>query len=357
MKIHQLASSLSFGDAITNHTLELDKALNEWGFETHIFSETIDDNILKTKCQIDKNYMNYMQSKDDLLIFHYSVYCENINLYKKSNNLKIFEYHNITPPNYFQGYDDYLSQICKYGREELKYLTECNFCVGDSEYNRLELVKNGFNEKKSDVLPIFLHYNDYESVDLNNVLLDHFNDDYVNIIFVGRIAPNKKIEDVIKIFYMYHNINPKSRLFLIGTKFLKIYNNQLKALIDNLKLQNVYLTDKVSLSDLKTYYEIADIYLCMSEHEGFAVPLIESMYFGIPIVAYNSTAIPYTMENSGILVNQKKYFEIAELINIIVEDKKLINQIILKQNERLRYFDQENVKRKLKNIIERVLAS
>ena len=193
MRIHQLNSCLAFGDAITNHTLEIDKALREWGFETHIFSETIDDKNLKKICQIDKNYKKFMQSKDDVLLFHYSVYCENINLYKDSNNLKIFEYHNITPANFFRVYDEYLWQICKRGREELKSLTECNLCVGDSEYNRLELVENGFNDKKSEVLPIFLHYNEYESVELNNKLYEQFYDDYTNIIFVGRIAPNKKI--------------------------------------------------------------------------------------------------------------------------------------------------------------------
>ncbi len=356
MRIHQLNSCLAFGDAITNHTLELDRVLHEWGFNTQIFSEIIEGRNLQEKYQFDKNYKKYMQSKDDLLIFHYSVYCENINLYNNSNNLKIFYYHNITPASFFLGYDDYLWQICKRGRDELNNLTKCNLSLGVSEYNRLELVKNGFKEKTSDVLPIFLHYEDYESVEYNKNLLEQFYDDYTNIIFVGRISPNKKIEDIIKIFHIYNNINPKSRLFLVGTKFLKKYNDELKALINSLKLHNVYLTDKVSLSDLKTYYELADIFLCMSEHEGFSVPLVESMYFGIPIIAFNSTAIPYTLENAGILVNEKKYFDIAELINVIIEDQKLINQIIMKQKERLRYFDQTNVRKKLKTIIERVLS-
>lgn len=357
MRIHQLNSCLALGDAITNHTLEIDKVLREWGFDTYMFSEIIDGKTLLKKCRPDTNYKKYIQSKDDLLIFHYSIYSENINLFKDSDNIKIFEYHNITPPNYVYGYDDYLWQMCKRGRDELKNLTECNLSVGDSEYNRLELIKKGFDESTSDVLPIFLHYDDFASVRINEKLLEQFDDDYVNIIFVGRIVPNKKIEDVIKTFFVYNStINPKSRLFIVGAKFLKKYDAQLSNLVNFLKLDTVYFTDKVPLSDLKTYYELADLFLCMSEHEGFCVPLIESMYFKVPIIAYNSTAIPYTLGNAGILVNEKNHFEIAELINTVVEDKNLNNQIIMKQNKRLNNFNRTNVKRKFKNIIERALS-
>ena len=237
--------------------------------------------------------------------------------------MKIFAYHNITPPEYFKDTMTISGCICKRGRDELKNLTKCNLSIGVSEYNRRELVEHGFDERNSDVLPIFLHYNDYESVDLNDNLYNKFDDDFVNILFVGRIAPNKKIEDLIKTFYFYKKINPKSRLFIIGAKFLNDYNRELTDFVGALKLRDVYFTDKVPLSDLKTYYELADIFLCMSEHEGFCVPLIESMYFGIPIIAYNSTAIPYTLEKSGILINKKDYPEIAELINLLVEDDKI----------------------------------
>jgi glycosyltransferase involved in cell wall biosynthesis len=356
MDVYQLNSTLAFGDAITNHTLEMDKVLRKWGFDTQIFAETIDSKNLQSGIKLDKNYKKYMPSKDDLLIYHYSVYCENINLYKDSNNLKIFEYHNITPPKYFREYDDNLGLICKRGREELGNLTICTLSIGDSEYNRQELVENGFKEETSDVLPIFLHYNDYDSVELNENLYKKFYDGFVNILFVGRIAPNKKIEDLIKTFYFYKKINPRSRLFIVGTRFLNYYDKELTDFVNALRVDGVYFTDKVSLSDLKTYYKLADIFLCMSEHEGFCVPLIESMYFKIPIIAYNSTAIPYTLENSGVLINKKNYLEIAELINLIIEDEKLKSRIITNQNERLNYFDRTNVEKKLKTIIERVVS-
>ena len=356
MNVYQLNSTLVFGDAITNHTLEMDKVLRKWGFDTQIFAETIDSKNLPSGIKLDKDYKKCMRSKEDLLIYHYSIYCENINLYKNSHNLKIFTYHNITPQEYFLGYNDNLWQICKRGREELKNLKACNLSIGVSEYNRLELIENGFKGETSDVLPIFLHYNDYDSVELNENLYKKFDNGFVNILFVGRIAPNKKIEDLIKTFYFYKKINPKSRLFIVGAKFFNYYDKELTDFVKALRLDDVYFTDKVSLSDLKTYYELADIFLCMSEHEGFCVPLIESMYFKIPIIAYNSTAIPYTLEKSGLLINKKIYPEIAELLNLIVEDEKLKSRVITNQNTRLDYFDRTNVEKKLKMIIEKAVS-
>src|SRR5690606_23268712 len=173
----------------------------------------------------------------------------------------------------------------------------------------------------------------------------------------GRIAPNKKIEDVIKSFFCYNNfINRKSRLFLVGLLFLDKYNQELTNLINRLDLGNcVIFTNKVSILDLKTYYALSSAFICMSEHEGFCVPLLESMYFELPILAYNSTAIPFTLEKSGILLNAKKYEEIAEMINLIVEDSKMRNQLIKRQKERLHDFSPDNIKTKLKEILETVI--
>ena len=357
MKIYQLNSSLSFGDAISNHTFEVDKVLKGWGFDTYVFSETIDDYSIRHNAQIDKKYKKFANSKNDLLIFRYSIYCENINLYKMSNNIKILEYHNITPQNFFLGYDKNLYNMCKKGRDELKKLNACNFSLGVSEYNRMELIENGFDESTSDVVPIFLNYDDFNSIDINFKLVDKYDDGYVNILFVGRVSPNKRIDDVIKTFYIYNKyINQKSRLFIVGTRFLEIYNNELDELVVRLKLRNIYFTNKVSPSDLKTYYRLADIFLCMSEHEGFCVPLLECMYFKVPIIAYNSTAIPYTLKNAGVLINSKSYIEIAELIDVIVNDKRLQGQIIRAQTSRLSDFSRQNAEKKLRIIIDRATS-
>ena len=363
MKFIQLNSCLSFGDAITHHTFEIDRTLREWGFETKIFSDTIDDNFHSynysppDNIEKDTNFIKYSKDNENILLFHYSVYCDNVKLYKESKNKKIFEYHNITPHEYFEGYDNYLAMICSKGRQELSSLSECNMALGDSEYNRRELVAYNFDEDKTDVLPIFISFEKFSDLGINEELFNRYNDGYVNLIFVGRIAPNKKIEDIIKCFYYYNQaINRKSRLFLVGTLFLEKYNTELRNLINRLNLvDRVVLTDKVCLLDLKTYYELSDVFVCMSEHEGFCVPLLESMYFRLPILAYNSTAVPFTLGKSGILINSKKYEEIAEMINLLIEDSKMRTRIIKGEEKRLRDFDGDVIKIKLKQIIEKVI--
>jgi glycosyltransferase involved in cell wall biosynthesis len=138
--------------------------------------------------------------------------------------------------------------------------------------------------------------------------------------------------------------------------FLEKYNKELRDLIDQLDLgKSVIFTNKICLSDLKTYYTLSHAFLCMSEHEGFCVPLLESMYFNLPILAYNSTAIPFTLDKSGVLINTKNYDEIAELIQIIITDSKIRDQIIKKEREHLKDFEIGKNKIKLKQIIERVI--
>ena len=363
MRFIQLNSTLCFGDAVTHHTFEIDKTLCEWGFETKIFAENIDTNFdiykyeLPDHVENDSHYKEYLNEEEDILLLHYSIYCENIEFFKRSKNKKIIEYHNITPSEYFKGYSDFLEMICFKGRQELSNLSCCNFALGDSEFNRRELIEHNFAKDKTDVLPIFLSYKKFEEVGINEDLFKKYDDGYVNLLFVGRIAPNKKIEDLIKCFYYYNqHINRKSRLILAGPLFLERYNSELKNLVNRLNLGNgVVFTNRICLSELKTYYQVSDIFLCMSEHEGFCVPLLESMYFKLPIVAYNSTAIPYTLDKSGILINSKKYEEIAELINLIIEDSKIRNQMVKKEDERLRDFDPVNIKSKLKQIIDHVI--
>lgn len=363
MRVIQLNSCLSYGDAITHHTFEIDRTLQSMGFETNIFSDIIDSNFhqydfnMPKNVGYDANYKKYIHDKDCLLIFHYSFFCENIDMYKHTKNKKIFDYHNITPSEFFSGYDSFTENMCRMGRDELPHLCNCEIALGDSEYNRRELVECGFEEEKTDVLPIFLPISRFDEVSLNEKLLEIFDDDFVNILFVGRIAPNKKIDDVIRVFYYYNKvINHKSRLFLVGPLYLKKYNDELQNLISNLGLTgSIIFTDRVDISDLKTYYKLTDISICMSEHEGFCVPLLESIYFKNPIIAYNSTAVPYTLDKAGILVNEKRFEEIAEMINIIIDDKRLRESIIKKQTQRLDDFDRKNVEMKFREMIEGVI--
>ncbi|MCK4250664.1 glycosyltransferase family 4 protein [candidate division WOR-3 bacterium] len=351
MKIHQILPTISPGDAIGNDVIEIRNILRKWGYKSDIYAQNIHPEMSK----IAKKYIAYkkVSSKDNILIFHFSIGSEVSDFVKTLPDKKIMIYHNITPHKYFIGINDYLAILLKNGRNELKsFAGITDLALGDSEYNRLELEELGFGN--TDVLPILVDFEKYDNP--NYKLLERYEDDCVNILFVGQISPHKRQGDIIKAYYYYKHINPRSRLFLVGNyERSERYYEQLQELTRRLKLKDVYITGMVGFKDMVAYYKLADIFLSMSEHEGFCVPLLESMFFDIPVIAYNSTAIPYTLGDSGILIKEKNYEEIAEMINLLVEDTELRIRIIKKQNERLKEFDKEKVKNKFWGIIKGVM--
>ena len=356
IQIHQIHPTVSYGDAIGNDIVEIQSVLRKLGYNSNIYAQYI-----HPKMHGVKNYVEYKKNSPskNILIMHYSIgYGADLLAFVKSlPDKKILIYHNITPPEYYRNINSEYEYHIKIGREEIRdFRNIVELALGDSEFNRQELVKLGF--KNTGVLPIIIELNKY-GVHGDQKIIRKYNDNIVNILFVGRVGPNKKIEDIIKCFYYYNKyLNSKSRLFLVGSyDGMDKYYDKLKLLANKLNLKKVYFTGHVSFEELISYYKLADVFITMSEHEGFCVPLLESMYFKIPIIAYNSTAIPYTLGDSGILVNKKDYEEIAEMINLLVEETELRNKIIKKQNERLKEFDKMKMEKKFKKYLEDVLMT
>ena len=353
MKIHQLLPCLRHGDAIGNHTLEIQRILRSWGHDSQIFADDIHDDMR----QFAQSYRHLKGRtlEDALLIYHFSVGSPVSDFVKSVSNKKLLIYHNITPGEFFRGYEDYIRSVLDKGREELRHFVNlCDLAVGDSEFNRLELEELGF--PRTGVLPIIV---DFEKYDHNPdpATLQRFHDDWTNIIFVGRLAPNKCQEDIIHAFCVYKRyVNPQSRLFLIGLGGIERYDFMLQEFVRKLDAQDVYMTGKVSDAELAAYYQIADLLLCMSEHEGFNVPLVEAMHAGVPILAYNSTSIPYTLGESGVLINEKRYDEIAEMIDLLVTDQTLRKAVIEAQRRRLAFFSRARLEQVLKKYIDELKA-
>ena len=349
MQIHQILPTLSPTDAIGNEVRLMQKLFQEWGYTSYIFADNWHPD---TPALNYKDYKKYSQ-KENILIYHYAIGSDITEFFKKLPDHKILIYHNLTPAEFFRGINEGLYNVLIEGRDSLPSLVpSVELAIGDSEYNRQELETMGFS--RTTVLPILIDFNTYHQ--FNTSLIRKYSDDYVNLLFVGRISPNKKQEDILKIFYYYKSINPKSRLFLVGGfKGCERYIDRLRDIVKKLQLSDVVFTGSVPFEDLISYYKIADIFLCMSEHEGFCVPLVESMFFDIPIIAYNSTAVSNTLDNSGILVKEKKYDEIAELINVIAEDNNLKKKIIEQQKVRFNEFVFDNNKKKFRQLMNNLI--
>ncbi len=346
MKIIQLLPTFSYGDGVGNDVIAIDRILKELGYTTKIYAENIDTRIKKGLAEKIEKMPEMKQN--DIIIYHLSTGTELNDKLCEFCCRKLVVYHNVTPAHFFRPYSRIAYHLCEQGREGIQKLRDtADYCWADSEYNKQELLEHGYH-CKIDVVPIVVPFDDYAK-DINKSLYKKYDDDLVNIIFVGRIAPNKKLEDVIKSYYYYKKyINSKSRLFLVGSYHgNEVYYDRLCGYIEQLKLEDVYITGHIKFDGLLTYYKLADVFLCMSEHEGFCIPLLEAMYFQIPIIAYAYTGVKETLGYAGLKFEDKDCKVAAEMIHMLVENKNLRESVIAQQNSRLKDFSYEKIKEQI----------
>jgi L-malate glycosyltransferase len=346
-EVHQLLSALTDHDAVGNDTLEIRKMLRERGYRSDIYTEHFSPG--------QKSYRKPFSSlaRDNeraVLLYHFSLYSDLPARIKDFPGKKVLIYHNVTPPEFFRPYDEDLYRLCEAGRRQLGELRDMfDLALGVSDYNRRELEALGF--RNTGVLPILVDLDKYDRYD--RAACAALRDGHTNLLFVGRLAPNKKQEDLVIIFYYYHKyINPRSRLYIVGNDQVRGYAQKLKRLVADAGLEgSVLFTGEVSDRDLSLYYRAADVFLCMSEHEGFCVPLVEAMHFSIPIIAYDCTGISSTMGPSGILVRKKDYATIAGIIGAVMDRADLREGIVRQQRIRLGEFEREKIADRLDGMI------
>ncbi|MFH0786664.1 MAG: glycosyltransferase family 4 protein, partial [Pseudomonadota bacterium] len=346
--LHQMLPDFGYGDAIGNDVLEIQKVLKGWGYDSEIYAQHVHPKLRG----VARPFGEYkkISAPQNVLLFHFSIGSELSEFVKRLPDRKILVYHNITPPHFFKGINAEVERRCAWGVEELKKLApHFDLALGVSEFNRRELERAGF--RKSGVLPIFIDFKNYYLAQ-EEALKKSLQDGKINILHVGRLVPQKKIEDLVKAFYLFRKrFHPDSRLILVGTDSgVSTYSRAVKKMVTELGLTDqVVFAGFASFRELITYYATANLYLCLSEHEGFCVPLMESMFFGIPIIAYLTGGIPETLGGSGLGITRKNWEEIAELMALILEDQGLRETIIRGQKERLRDLSLEKNSRRLRD--------
>ncbi|WP_124065163.1 glycosyltransferase [Clostridium sp. E02] len=355
MKIYQIVTALGYGDAVGNNIIALMDALRQEGYETGVYAETIDVRIGNINIGLIQDMP--LMKKEDIIIYHLATGAElNYSIVKYSCR-KILVYHNITPPHFFLPYNEQVARNCEYGLEGTKFLVnKVDYCLADSAYNKKDLESMG-SQTDIDVLPILVKFEDYNKTP-DVALMKWLDDGFINLLFVGRIAPNKKQEDVIAAYAYYKkHYNPNSRLILAGSyDGMENYYLKLKAYIGANEIDDVIFTGHIRFSEVLAYYRSAHVFLCMSEHEGFCVPLVEAMFFQVPIIAYASTAVPETLDRAGVLMKEKNPLLAAGLINRICLDKEMKKKLIECQRERLNDFLADTIKREFINDIKRFIG-
>lgn len=345
MKFIQVLPSLALGDAVGNDVLAIRKILREAGYDECIYAEG-----LGTRIPRDKVYPIQSEwqepAPDDVIIYHLSIGWIYLSKIREAKCRKIAVYHNVTPASWFRPYSTRLYNTCRAGVEEVKSISDLfDYCLADSEFNKQDLISYGYT-CPIDVVPILVPMDDYRQKPDRKVLKQFSQTKGANIVFIGRIAPNKKQEDLIAAFSLYQKYyDSDAKLFLVGsTESKDAYYDRLLRYVDALEVRNVYFTGHVTFQEILAYYSLADVFLCMSEHEGFCVPLVEAMLFQVPIIAYDAGAVGGTLGEGGILLREKDPLFTAGLCDRLIRDQALREKILSGQKQVLAKFRYESVR-------------
>lgn len=337
MRVDQLVPAFHRGDAIGDTAFHMKEFFLSQGFHSEIYCLTRDEGV-EDACELFSAYGK--PDPSDVTILHYALPSPLTAAFAELPSRRVILYHNLTPHEFFEGFSPEMVRISRLGREELTFLVpHVSMALADSEFNRQELVQVGYT--KTEVFPLFVDFKKY-SWPMNRFMYELFRDDRTNILFVGRIVPNKKIDDLIRVlFYFKKYISPLVRLIIVGkTSSLPQYYKSLVRLADEfyLKPEEICFTGHIPDDEMFSLYKAADVFLSLSEHEGFGLPFIESMVFDLPIIANDCTAVPFTLDGAGVLIKHKKVDYVAELIDVVVHQENLRQDIILGQRQRLERF-------------------
>ena len=302
------------------------------------------------------DYREYKKfsSLDNIVIFHFSIGSPVSKLFFRIPDKKIMIYHNITPYEFFLDYHRILTRECYKGRLEIRlFADKVDLALGDSDFNRRELEAVGYPE--TGVLPLLLNFSKFDKEN-DSVTHQIFSNGKFTILFVGRIIPNKKFEDTIKAFYFYKKyFNTESQLILAGDyRGQERYYAALRNLVDTLEVEDVVFTGHIDFPELATFFKIAHVYLSMSEHEGFGVPLLEAFYNRMPVLAFAAGAVEETMNLGGLLLREKDLFKTAVVLDKLEKDRSFRENVIKNQLKALEKYRRGNVSRILLKHIERV---
>jgi L-malate glycosyltransferase len=350
MIINQWLPAAHKGDAVGDSARCMRDLLRRLGHTSELYALTIDDALAGDV----RPFSDPAARRGDLTMFHFALPSPMTDAIKHVAKGRILLYHNVTPAAYFAPYDPGLFRLAAIGRQELATLVgQVDLALGVSEYNRVELDALGF--APTGVLPLAVDLARLTEAPGRPALEKMLDDDFVNFLFVGRIAPNKKIEDHIRLAEHYKRYIDAYYRFIFVGKYDAVprYYSTVRALISEYRMLNerFVFTGPVPDADLAVYYRKAAVYISLSEHEGFCAPLVEAMATDVPVLAYSAAAVPETLGGAGVQFAPKDLEYAAELLGALAFDEDLRTEVIAGQRRRLAAFSSARIERELTSIV------
>jgi glycosyltransferase involved in cell wall biosynthesis len=337
VRVDQWVPALHRGDAIGDSARLMRDAFRRWGHTADVYALELDEDVAGD----GRPWSDWRAGgPGDVVILHYALPSILSAALREHRGRRMLIHHNVTPPEFFVGYDPEMVHICTVGQAELRTLAgHVDLALGDSEFNRQDLEAAGFD--RTGVLPIFMDFERYRETP-NPVLRRLLEDGRTNVLFVGRLAPNKRQDDLVRLAsYWKKFIAPDIRLVLVGKPpRRRHYFDALQSLAyeEGFTPWEVLFPGHVSHDELLAFYASADVFVSLSAHEGFGVPLVESMLMDVPVVAHRVTAVGDTLGAAGVQFAERRLDEMAEAAHQLAHDPALRGGVLEGQRRRLQDF-------------------
>lgn len=352
-RVHLITPTLIPHDAVANDVFGMMRWLRLRGRQALAYAETIHP-AFREIAQPVSAYQEYASLRNDVLIYHHSVgWKAGPCMFERSRNLKAIRYYSVTPSRFFRRYDPFYTELCLRGemqtRELLRHRPDLLLAI--SEFTASELERAGADHRQCRIVPPFHAIGELESLEEDESFAASLRG-RVNVVFVGRVAPNKGHRHLLRAFGCYRRrFSPDAQLYVVG-KFEDRFSRflaELQAEAGRNDLNGApHFTGAVSASRLKAIYANASLFLCTSEHEGFCVPLVEAMYYGVPIVAFDSGAVGGTLGEDGLVWDTSNPALLAESMATVMTRQDVKERLVRQQRQRFdRHFTPEAIGRAL----------
>lgn len=343
--VHQIVASVTPGDAVTDQAFAWRAALRSWGHQSEIIAEHVHEGLAAHVLHLDDARERVLDAH--VLVLHYSVWSRTVDQVLGAPGEVVLCYHNITPHELLRGYSPALANLCERARAVLpSFRGRCAVVIADSTFNADELGDLGLDAK---VVPLLLNLPREPSpaaVDGERIVL-----------FVGRIAPNKRLEDAVRAFALYQRRHPPTASFVIVGSDVEFerYRASVENLAADLRVR-VHFTGRVSRDERELWYERASAYLSTSIHEGFCAPLLEAIAHGVPVVARAAGAVPETLGDAGVLISNGDPERFAAALQDVISSEQRRKALRTAGTQRLAELDPVRVARRLHTVLEPVLS-
>jgi glycosyltransferase involved in cell wall biosynthesis len=350
VKVTQVLCAAGPVDAVTNQALSWRARFSSWGWEGEDFT---------AKAPIDWRRhglkpLRELERPDGIVLLHYSGYARGLERLFEGSARTLLLSHNVTPEEWFWPYEPVEGVRCKLGREQLHELAvQVDRLAGVSDFNARELREA--SGRPADVIPVL-----FDASHLG-AAADPGEPDRRSgptVLFVGRLAPHKRQDLVIRAFAEYRQSESTARLVLVGNPLSPAYGQQLAELARELAGDSVSFESGLTPQQLGDRYRGADVFLCLSEHEGFCIPLLEAFHFRLPVVARDAAAVGEVVGDAGVLLGfDDGVATVAQLLRIMTSDAELRDELVSRGERRLRLYDQATTASAMRAVLEEMAGS